>query len=295
MFFDDCININMKINSCLYLCFLIIVFSLYGAFIPFNANIIKTIIFSFIPSLLPSLILVNIFIDIGGLDTVYNLAKNNKLGHLIYTLILIFFSMILGMPAMQILIDNQYQKKIINNGNKQKFISSIGCISFPFLSMLFMINEHPLQVQLYVFFTYFFINIFALYVSGFRINIQNITEKEPSLGIINQSFIKSIKSISIISCSVILFSLPSFLFEYFNIPYRYYFAELIEFSYPLSQLSKSSEAIDIASVLFFINFPSLSVLLQSKLIHRELNIKKYIKKRLCIAIISFILIYILIS
>ena len=136
-----------------------------------------------------------------------------------------------------------------------------------------------------------FIKVFDLGIDDIDVKI-----KEKSLlSSINQSINLSIKTISVIVSTVCLFSLLLFLGEIIKAPYRYLIEGLIEFSYPCLKASKLKTISGELIVLFISLFPSLSIIFQSKIINKELDIRKYIFNRLLIAFFSVSFYYLIFS
>ena len=258
----------------------------YQLIIPFNNEIINSIIFSFVPSLFPCLLLINIILENDTLIFIYNKLRINVITRFIFVLILIFLSTIIGMPSLQLILKKLLDYKIIDKKDYNNFIISFGTISFPFLYGVCLINyEKNICLRIIIFF--YFSNLINLFILGFKINNYEIIIKDkPLLNSLNHSIKISIKTMCIIVSTIFLFSLFLFLEEKIKIPYRYLIEGLIEFSYPCYKASKLKTISGELIVLFISLFPSLSIIFQSKIINNELNIKKYIFNRLLISFFS---------
>lgn len=274
---------NIKHYFILLSLFIVIVF--YIKIIPYNKIIIQAIVFSFIPSLFPCLILTNLIIENDTLIFLYNRLKNNWLTRKIYVLILILISSVLGMPSLQQLIIYHYTKGIIDRNSCDNFIYSFGCISFPFLYGVCLINCN-LKPALMILGIFYFINIINL-IGNFKLRIIDVKEENNRLlsSFIN-SIKKSITTIGIIAGTIMFFSLPLFILDNLPYPVNCFFEGLIEFSYPCLKASQSKTMLGEIIVLFISLFPSLSIIIQSKIINKALDIKKYILNRLVLAIIG---------
>ncbi len=260
--------------------FLIIIFC-YQLIIPFNKEIISSIIFSFIPSLFPCLLLINIVLENDTLLFIYNKLKNNFFTRYIFVL--------------QLVLKKLLDYKIINKKDYNNFIYSFGTISFPFLYGVCLIN-YEINICLRMLIFFYFGNLINLFILGFKINNIDVKIKEKSLlSSINQSINLSIKTISVIVSTVCLFSLLLFLGEIIKAPYRYLIEGLIEFSYPCLKASKLKTISGELIVLFISLFPSLSIIFQSKIINKELDIRKYIFNRLLIVFFSVSFYYLIFS
>lgn len=258
----------------------------YQLIVPFNNEIINSIIFSFVPSLFPCLLLINIILENDTLIFIYNKLRINVITRFIFVLILIFLSTIIGMPSLQLILKKLLDYKIIDKKDYNNFIISFGTISFPFLYGVCLINyEKNICLRIIIFF--YFSNLINLFILGFKINNYEIIIKDkPLLNSLNRSIKISIKTMCIIVSTIFLFSLFLFLEEKIKIPYRYLIEGLIEFSYPCYKASKLKTISGELIVLFISLFPSLSIIFQSKIINNELNIKKYIFNRLLISFFS---------
>lgn len=279
----------MKIKNYLYFSLLIIFFLFFKSIIFYDRNLLQSLFLNFIPALLPALILINLFIDNGGLETFYNLLGKTKIGRFLYTIILIILSCIIGLPSMQIIIMKLKEKNIINETSAFNFISCIGCISFPFLSSVLLLNINNWEILTFTFITYFLINAFFLYFKGFKIN-QNIITQINYLDSPTKTIKKSIDTILIIVSNIILFSIPNAILMNISSNY-YYFTGIIEFSSSINQLIKNINPLNLSIIMGLIYFPSLSIMIQCKLINKNLNLRALLKTRFVAAIIIFILTY----
>ena len=277
----------MKKFKLFFILFSLIILFFYPLVIKYNKLIIESIIFSLIPSLFPSLLLINICLEYGCLDDFYNKLKNSSFGRLVYSIILIFICMILGMPSMQNIIKNQCDKGIITTKNKYLMINILNPISFTFIYGLSFSNLQT-NIAIKIISIYLSINFFLLLFSNFKIEKVNIEFKQESLNL-SQIFINTFKTISLIVSSIMLFSLPLFILELIPFNFHLIIEGLIEFSYPCYLLSKKANIFSNICLLTFFLFPSISIIFQSKIINKDLNIIKYLLTRLSIAIIGIIL------
>lgn len=276
---------------------LIIFICCFQMILPYNKLIIESIIFSLIPSLLPCLIIVNLIIEMNCLSYLYRLIGKYKFGRIIYVVILIFICFCLGMPSMQLLLIDQYDKKVISKSIVNKMIYSLGTISFPFLYGVTILNIIDRRIAIMILTIFFIVNVTILSLIDFKLN-PNINVEEENKSIIyslNKVFLNSIKTIAMISCSIIFFSLFLFLLEKIPFPWQLVAEGLIEFSYPMIKLSKQQSLISYLLIVFMSQFPSLSIIIQSKIINHKLNVYSYIIIRLIAAITSVILFLFLIK
>lgn len=276
-----------------FICFVFILIC-YQRIIPYNKIVIQAIFFSFIPSLLPCLILTNLLIENDTLIFLYNRLKKNKFTKAIYTFCLILISITLGMPSLQILLKNQYDSGIINKKSYHNFIYSFGTISFPFLYGVCLVNL-PILTAIKILIIHYSINLFSLFFSSFNIEETEIKEKEEiSLNSLIISIKKSFSTIAIISGTVIIFSLFLFALENIKSPLKWLLEGLIEFSYPLLKVSQEQTFLSGGILLFLSLFPSLSIIIQAKIINKDLGIKDYLIRRLLLAIFG-VMIYLVFS
>lgn len=277
-----------------FICFVFILIC-YQRIIPYNKIVIQAIFFSFIPSLLPCLILTNVLIENDTLIFLYNRLKKNKFTKSIYTLCLILISITLGMPSLQILLKNQYDTGIINKKSYHNFIYSFGTISFPFLYGVCLINL-PTITAIKILIIHYSINLFSLVFSSFNIEEIEIKEKkELSLNALISSIKKSFSTIGVISGTVIIFSLFLFILENINSPVKWLVEGLIEFSYPLLKVSQEQTFLSGLILLFLSLFPSLSIIVQAKILNKNLIIKEYLGRRLLLSILGVMIYFLVFS
>lgn len=279
----------MKIKNYLYFSLLIIFFIFFKSIISYDRNLLQSLFLNFVPALLPALILINLFIDNGGLETFYNLLGKTVIGRLFFTIILIILSCVIGLPSMQFIVMRLKEKNIIDETSAFNFINCIGCVSFPFLSSVLLLNINDWQILTFLFIAYFFINIFFLYIKGFKIN-NNVFPQITYLDNPTKTIKKSIDTILIIICNIILFSIPNAIIMHINSNY-YYFTGIIEFSSSVNQLIKNITPLNLSIIMGLIYFPSISIMVQCKLINNKLNLPSLLKTRFIAAIIIFILTY----
>jgi len=279
----------MKIKNYIYFSLLIIFFIFFKSIISYDRNLLQSLFLNFVPALLPALILINLFIDNGGLETFYNLLWKTKIGRLFYTILLIILSCIIGLPSMQIIIMKLKEKNIIDETSAFNFINCIGCISFPFLSSVLLLNINNWKLLAFTFIAYFLINAIFLYFKGFKIN-QNIITQINYIDSPTKTIKKSIDTILIILSNIILFSIPNAILMNINSNY-YYFTGIIEFSSAVNLLIKNINPLNLSIIMGLIYFPSLSIMIQCKLINKNLNLRALLKTRFIAATIIFISTY----
>lgn len=282
----------MKKLKFIFFSIVIITLLFYPYVTKYNKLIFESIIFSLVPSIFPILILVNLSFELGCLDDIYSKIKNSSFGRFIYTLTLILICITLGMPSMQNIVENQREKGIISKKNKEIFINRIGSISFTFIYSISFINL-PRPISIIIITLYLFLSIFSLLLSEFKIENIKIQQSSKAINLSNV-FMNSLKTMSLIICGIILFSFPLFIIELIPNNIKLFFEGLIEFSYPCFLLSKKTNIYSYICLLFFYLFPSFSIVFQSKLINKQLNIKNYLKTRFITAVIGIILFLLLI-
>ena len=269
---------------------LIIVVFFYQLIIPYNKIIIENIIFSFIPSLLPCLIIVNFIIEIDALTFLYHKLNHFKLGRILYIIIVIIICSCLGMPSLQFVIFDLYKKNIIEEESLNNFIYSFGTISFPFLYGVCIYNISNKSIAILMLIIFYIVNATCLLLKGFKVNQVNIKLNNCNYMVsLNKAFISSAKTIITIVGTVIFFSLFLFLLEKIPLPWKWLFEGLIEFSYPMINASKANNFIGYIMIIFISLYPSLSMIIQSKSINKELKIKKYISTRIIVSTSALII------
>lgn len=267
----------------------LLVLIFYQQIIPYNKLIFNTIIFSFVPSLLPCLLIVNFILELDILEYLYSKLYKNKLGRIIYLLILIIICITLGMPSLQIVLKKQEKKNILSLADVNKIIYSFGTISFPFIYGVCLINISDYRIIIYSLIIYFVLNMSLLMMMNIKINKINIIIEDKDISkALSNSINTSLKTIFMIVCVVLLFSLNNFFLEKIPYNFKYLLEGLFEFSYPCYQASKNNLFI-IMNFLFL--FPSFSIVIQSRFLNKDLDIKKYLLYRFIIALIGCLLFY----
>lgn len=249
----------------------------YQKIVPYNSEILRSLLFSLIPSLLPALILTHIVIGCGSLDLLYSKIHRKRIGRLLYFLLLVFIASSLGMPSMQILIEDQKKKGILTARNADHFICSFGGVSFPFLYGVCLLRFPDPSKGIRLLILFYLSDLLCLLSQSFRIEDTDISvQSSPILSVFGESMMRSMKTVALICSTVLIFSLFLFLFESLEDPFNYMIAGCFEFSYPCYQSAAYTDILHQCIVLFFSVFPSLSILIQSEMIRPELNMKKYV-------------------
>lgn len=279
-----------KLKIFIFIFFLLVLF-FYQNILVYNKLIFKTILLSFVPSLLPCLIIINLLLELDVLTYVYN--KTIKFGKYFYLLFLIFICMILGMPSMQILLNNQINKKILSEKEANKFIYSFGTISFPFIYGVCLVNIFDIKIAIFILLIYFFINLISLIFMDVKINHVKLNIDDYNLSkSFSSAILSSFKTIGLIVGCVIVFSLPLFFIEKIPSSIKYLLEGIFEFSFPSFIVSQSNNLYLYLIMIFLFMFPSLSVVFQSKLINNKLNIFKYLIIRFFLMLSAILLFFI---
>ena len=258
----------------------------YNEIIYYDKQIFETLIYNFIPSLLPSLLLINLFIYVDGITYLYMLLKKNTLGKILFYFLILILIFSLGLPGNITIINDLKKKKIINDSNH--LLSSLGCVSFPYAYGICLTNISNKIVAITILFIYIIINLISLLIFNFKINFDH--ELKITNTLLSESFekayINSFKTILLIIVSSILFSSFLFIFNNFNSPLNYTLNGFIEFSYSCYNLSLLNTTYSYINVLFFLLFPSLSIYFQIKMIDKSIKVIPLLVTRLLISLSS---------
>lgn len=257
-----------------------------------TTNVMQNFIINIIPTLAPIMILVNIFTYSGGFLALFN--SNNlspKTKHLINTLGLIVIGVLSGTPALANILKEE-KNKSLSKEESDLIMSSFVMPSFPFL-LAITINSDWVTNKKILLFIPLIINIFLFLLSykkeflNYKVSKQNNTIDN----IMSKAIITTTKSLILMLGSIVLFSLLGEFIAYkCPLPYNLLLHGLIEFSYPLNILLKSNILINLYFAVLIIAFSSLSLIIQVKLLYKDISIIEVIKKRLIVTALSILFI-----
>ena len=261
-----------------------------------NKDTFNTLLNTFIPSLLPLFIISNIFIESDGITYLYNKLKTSKLKRQLFYFFICFILLNIGIPGSINIINKLHNTHLLNDKNKNALLYSLGTTSFPFVYGICLNNVTDKKLSLFILIIYLLVNVSFLYFLDFKIDfnqnpkITKVSNKE----IINKSINVSIKNIAIISITILMSSSVLFLLNNIPEPFNYYIEGFIEFSYSSYNLSLSKNNVAIILMISTLTFPSLSTLIQIKLIDTNFKIIPFITKR-CLISITIVILFIFFS
>ncbi len=257
----------------------------YANIITITSDIFNTFIFKIIPSLLPMLLLTNIFLKCGFFIKIIN--KFSKIRNLLIIVIIIF----LGSPSSILFLNELIKQKIITKKEKEIFFSSFGGVSFPFLYNL-SLTYHSLNGVYFIFIYYVGeLLIYILFKENNINKVSKISEIQIKKSILFDSIKDSFKTLSIILCTSLLFNYlfcaNPIIFE--KCPLLTCF---IEFSYSTFLVLKNDDIISSLFIVLLLSFTSISQYFQTYYLDSKYPIDYHIKRRWLISIINSCLFFI---
>lgn len=255
-----------------------------------TTNVMQNFIINIIPTLVPIMILINIFTYSGGFLALFN--SNNlspKTKHLINTLGLIVIGVLSGTPALANILKEE-KGKSLSKKESDLIMSSFVMPSFPFLLAIAINSDWVINKKILLFVP-LIINIFLFLLSYKKefLNYEVLKQNTNIDNIMSKAIITTTQSLILMLGSIILFSLLGEFIAYkCPLPYNLLLHGLIEFSYPLNILLKSNILINLYFAVPIIAFSSLSLIIQVKLLYKDISIIEVIKKRLIVTALSIL-------
>lgn len=257
-----------------------------------TTNVMQNFIINIIPTLAPIMILINIFTYSGGFLALFNSnSLSPKTKHLINTLGIIVIGVLSGTPALANILKEE-KGKSLSKEESDLIMSSFVMPSFPFL-LAIAINSDSVINKKILLFVPLIINIFLFLLSYKKefLNYEILKQNTNIDNIMSKAIITTAQSLILMLGSIILFSLLGEFISYkCPSPYKYLLHGLIEFSYPLNILLKSNILINLYFAVLIIAFSSLSLIIQVKLLYKDISITEVIKKRLIVTALSILFI-----
>lgn len=257
-----------------------------------TTNVMQNFIINIIPTLAPIMILINIFTYSGGFLALFNSnSLSPKTKHLINTLGLIVIGVLSGTPALANILKEE-KGKSLSKKESDLIMSSFVMPSFPFL-LAIAINSDWVITKKILLFVPLIINIFLFLLSYKKefLNYEVLKQNTNIDNIMSKAIITTAQSLILMLGSIILFSLLGEFIAYkCPLPYNLLLHGLIEFSYPLNILLKSNILINLYFAVLVIAFSSLSLIIQVKLLYKDISITEVIKKRLIVTALSILFI-----
>lgn len=257
----------------------------YSSVIEISRNIWSSFLIKIIPTLLPMLLLTNIFIKGGFFINIIRKFPKFR------DVIIIFISILLGNPSSLIFLNDLKSQNIITYKEKEVFFSSFGGISFPFLYSLIITFDSLKGIYfLLIYYTGEFL-IYFFIKNKTEVKIMNIKKITINRNILFDSILASFKTLSIIICFSLLIN---FIFcmnlNVFNtLPLLTCF---IEFSYSSFISLQNQNFITSLFMMMILSFTSLSLYFQVYYIDPCCIIENLIKKRWLISAINTCLFFI---
>lgn len=257
-----------------------------------TTNVMQNFIINIIPTLAPIMILVNIFTYSGGFLALFNSNKlSSQAKHLINTLGIIVIGVLSGTPALANILKEEKNKSFSKEEN-DLIMSSFVMPSFPFLLAMAINSDWVINKKILLFVP-LIINIFLFLLSYKKefLNYEVLKQNTNIDNIMSKAIITTAQSLILMLGTIALFSLLGEFISYkCPSPYKFLLHGLIEFSYPLNILLKSNILINLYFAVLIIAFSSLSLIIQVKLLYKDISIIEVIKKRLIVTALSILFI-----
>ncbi len=257
-----------------------------------TTNVMQNFIINIIPTLAPIMILVNIFTYSGGFLALFNSNKlSSQAKHLINTLGIIVIGVLSGTPALANILKEEKNKSFSKEEN-DLIMSSFVMPSFPFLLAIAINSDWVINKKILLFVP-LIINIFLFLLSYKKefLNYEVLKQNTNIDNIMSKAIITTAQSLILMLGTIALFSLLGVFISYkCPSPYKFLLHGLIEFSYPLNILLKSNILINLYFAVLIIAFSSLSLIIQVKLLYKDISIIEVIKKRLIVTALSILFI-----
>lgn len=257
-----------------------------------TTNVMQNFIINIIPTLAPIMILVNIFTYSGGFLALFNSNKlSSQAKHLINTLGIIVIGVLSGTPALANILKEEKNKSFSKEEN-DLIMSSFVMPSFPFLLAMAINSDWVINKKILLFVP-LIINIFLFLLSYKKefLNYEVLKQNTNIDNIMSKAIITTAQSLILMLGTIALFSLLGDFISYkCPSPYKFLLHGLIEFSYPLNILLKSNILINLYFAVLIIAFSSLSLIIQVKLLYKDISIIEVIKKRLIVTALSILFI-----
>ncbi len=257
-----------------------------------TTNVMQNFIINIIPTLAPIMILVNIFTYSGGFLALFNSNKlSSQAKHLINTLGIIVIGVLSGTPALANILKEEKNKSFSKEEN-DLIMSSFVMPSFPFLLAMAINSDWVINKKILLFVP-LIINMFLFLLSYKKefLNYEVLKQNTNIDNIMSKAIITTAQSLILMLGTIALFSLLGEFISYkCPSPYKFLLHGLIEFSYPLNILLKSNILINLYFAVLIIAFSSLSLIIQVKLLYKDISIIEVIKKRLIVTALSILFI-----
>lgn len=261
----------------------------------FTKDVFTAFSYSLLPTLAPSIFLDYLFINSGGLETIYNfLLKRFKNTKVIYRHLIVILGLISGTPTLANYVHDSINKNYLSKKEGEVILSSFILPSFPFIYGVIIPKLNSIQIIVLLFLLYAPSSLYYLF--SLKNENQNIEVSfiKSEGNYLHKSIMDTAKTLLILIGTILLFSLPFPLLNmFFNKDISYTILGFFEFT------SSSLYIVNnLSSTLFFIlvcilSFSSCSVYSQISILCPSISIKKILKKRFLFLGINVLIIGIL--
>lgn len=233
-------------------------------------------LFTYLPSILPFLLIINIFLKYVDLVKINSYLKN-KDKSILFDIFIVFLCLISGIPGCGIIINHLYKNGIYSKEKSDNLIYYFSYISLPFIYSITSKNYIIIFLLLFVSLIFYLLdnNLPNTYLN----NKSNL-----SIDIISKTCY-SLSTIYIFLVIAVILSIP---FKNIHSPYILLLS-FFETTFASIQLINNRY---ILLSIFSLTFTSFSLLYQLKKVYDHFSISKYIKKRLVASLIITLLYFI---
>ncbi len=267
---------------------IILVFNQY--FKTISQSVLADFALNIIPSLAPSMLFDYLFINTDGLSYIYQLlSKKVKNTHAIYRHLLVFLGLISGTPTLANYLEDSLQKNYLQKEEGEAILSAFALPSFPFI-MSFIIPELTDEYRL-IFIIIFYLPplIYYLLMTKKYTHTSLVSFTNYHQNFLEKSIIDTSKTFLLLLGSVLIFSLPLLLINYFpNNLIRFSLASLFEFTNIRFLISLKTPISFLLSIIV-LSFSSLSLFCQIAILAPSFSLKSIIKKRLLLCGVTSLL------
>lgn len=254
-------------------------FLIFNSLIKANiSSITYSFLSNYIPCILPFSLLYYLLVNNLDFLSLYQYCQNRKIPF-VFDLIIIFFSLICGIPGNILLLKKISSLKIYSKDKIIKIIINYGTISLPFIYSI--TNRNITFISLLI-----LTESISYFLTKDSLDNSYIQEKQSTINLKN-FLIDSFSTIYLFLVICVLFSIPIKLIS--NSPFFIIFLGFFETTFPCITLLNSSYYFP---TYFLLAFTSFSLCYQLKRSFSSFPIIKYIKKRLVIASLIILLAFI---
>lgn len=237
----------------------------------------NTFLFIYLPSILPFLLIINIFLKYVDLVKISSYLKN-KNKSIYFDIFIVFLCLISGIPGCGFIINHLYKNNIYSKEKSNNLVYHFSYISLPFIYSI--TSKNHLIIFLLV-----FISLIFYLLDNYLPNTYLNNKNNLSIDIISKTCYSLSTIYIFLVVSVILF-IP---FKNINSPYIYLLLSFFETTFASIQLINNDYLL---LSIFSLTFTSFALLYQLRKVYPHFSLSKYIKKRFITSLIITLLFFI---